>query len=245
MPAKSSLVYRANTHEKIRKGSVSRGKSKRKPYSIPSQKTKGVFSVETKYLDSEKVLTILKTTVANSEFDPAIKDTFNAMTQGVGDSQRNGKQIVVKRLQINILLSLTGVSAQGQPSSARIVIYQDKMTAGTQKDAEDVLHEPTFVDSATLTFPVMGKDAEFRILYDQDHTMNLGAAVGDGTTNKTPGVIKVIHIDLPMNMQVNYSTPLGCVDDIVDNSLHMIAIQTRPASNALYINYVARLSFVG
>lgn len=242
MPAKSSLVYTGTSRETVRKGSVSRRKPKRSTYSI---KQLGYLGIEAKVHDTEYDKITVSTTVAGSEADPDNVLCLTSPAEGVGDVQRNGRQITVKRLEMNCHISKHGQSDVGWPAFMRVVVVQDKQTNQAQFNAEDVFLAPTDADLHALAMTNPSTALRFKILHDHLYDLNPQSAGGNGSSNDSAAQLKTFRINIPMNMVVNFATPLGEISDVVDNSIHVLAIRGLAGSDQCCFGYVARATFVG
>jgi len=207
-------------------------------------RTAGFLGIEKKFYDSELAGTAIAVGTAGSEVDPAGNlKCLNAITQGDGESSRDGRKCMLKSVQVRGNIYVTGLADQADAASGlvvRVLMVHDKQTNGAQLNAEDVLKDAGADINDMIN---MQYSRRFRILYDRTFslrpvsTMTDGAATGSIAYEQMP-----FKIFKSLNMPVNYTGTTEDIANITDNSLHMIAIAGGAGAN---ITYTARVRFVG
>lgn len=223
---------------------------KRAKPAAPRYRRKTPF-VENKFVDYAVSNQSISVTLAGSESDPATPLCLNGIAQGDGESQRDGRKVVMKKVEIRGLLRGQTQADQAdipQSQAIRLVLVQDTQTSGgnsltgAQLSAENV-----FIDSASSDVLVMVKPAStkrFKILADRIVPLQITAAATDGTnTNTSNFECKPFHIKKTLNIPVEYSDTGATVAEIVDNSLHLIAIAS--STTTAILSYVSRVEFEG
>lgn len=150
----------------------------------------------------------------------------NAITQGDGEQNRDGRKVVVTNLNSRIHLM-----AGANTKAIRVIILIDRQTNGTSATVADFLEGTNF-----LTYRNLPNTQRFQFLADffVDEKYLLGSPVA-GSDNV---VEKYFKLDLP----VQYSASTGSISDITDNSIQMWAYSDGDASTYEMYN---RVRFVG
>lgn len=217
---------------------------------IANARIGGLLGMEKKYIDYEYDGAVVAT-VASSESDPATALALNAIAQGDGASNRDGRQAVMKSVQVTGMLIreavATGdVEAQGD-QYVRLVLLEDTQTNGAQFNAEDVFVDPTDTDLDPFTFRNLEYAKRFRILKDESFIIPASGSAGDPTAAGTGAAIKKFKWSVPLNRPVNYSGTTAAVASITDYSYHVMAVKAAITGGAsdVSLKYVSRVRFVG
>lgn len=206
---------------------------------LPNVRSGGFLGYEKKFIDQGLASAIVANSVAGSEVDPGTTNCLNAVAQGDGPTNRDGRKYHVLSIHIRGFINFVDQTAPYTADHVRILLVLDKQTNAAQLNAEDVLVSST---PATTAFRNLEFSERFRVLRD----MTLKKPdVGSGTLTNTWRATK------PFKMNVNFKQPLpvtcsgttGNVTAINDHSLHLIAISFNGSSNEL--NYQSRCRFVG
>ncbi len=206
----------------------------------------GFLGIEKKYIDYEYDAAI-SDTVAGSESDPASSVlAFNAIAQGDGQTQRDGRQVknLSIHLQGNIIFAgVSGLTPKTSPF-VRMLLVQDKQTNGAQFNAEDVLNDPGNLDLEVNAFRNLEYTKRFRVLKDIYVTRPAEDSVWNGSAAVSGGAIVPfeMHCKLP-NVATQFSGTTAVVTNIIDNSYHLIALGT--AGIGATLRYISRVRFVG
>lgn len=205
-------------------------------------RTGGFTGIELKFVDTTRASTVIATTWAGAECDPAA-NTLCAPTQGTGESNRDGRRITIKSVQINgqILRNVGSDQADARGTTVvTVAVVLDTQTNGAQLNAEDVYAD---ANNNHLTFRNLEYNTRFRVLWKRMFTIGDNVAFTDGVnTGSVGGQSKFFKIYKRLNVPVTFTANAGSVADIADNSFHVIACAG--ASNC-YMQYEARCRFVG
>lgn len=205
-------------------------------------RTGGFTGIELKFIDTTKASTAIPATWAGGELDPAAS-TLCAPTQGTGESNRDGRRITIKSIQVNGQLFRTIGQDQADcigPTAVTIALVLDTQTNGAQLNAEDV-----YVDANNnmLTFRNLEYNTRFRILYKRTFMIEDKCAFNDGAnTASISSNGRLFKIYKRVNIPVTFTANAGVIADIQDNSLHIIGCA---GTTGTYIAYEARCRFVG
>lgn len=234
-----SIGRKRKTYVPLKLVTPTRGRSR-----IRNRTLDQLYGVELKFVDYNYTATIVNTT-AGAEADPGTALCLNAIAQGDGESQRDGRKAVIKSFEIRGFVNFTAQSDAADPAGGqivRLVLVQDRQTNAAQENSEDVLSDSAGNDVNSMTNLQFEK--RFRILRDVRISVEPAVAFTDGTnTGAVSGTTKSFHWKGRLNMPVNYSGTTAVIGSIVDNSLHIIAIAS--GGTAANLTYTSRVRFVG
>lgn len=215
-------------------------------------RTPGVKGVtETKYFDFEKAATAITaptTDWTGTEMDPTTMNCLFAPTQGNNYNNREGRRVTIKKLRMNCFINSATQADQttlDAPNYIRVILYLDKQTNAAQAQGEDLMASgPT----GALPFAMFQNPANFgrfKVLKEKRFTMQNPNFVWDGTNIEQNGLIKMFKLKYAWKkgLTINFNnTNGGTVADIVDNSLHVIAITNNIGFGAS-LGYKGRITF--
>lgn len=225
---------------------------------VMNTRISGMLGVETKFHDNYVVGSALSApaSATGGEHDPTVTNTgcLNAMTQGDGGSNREGRNFRMKNITVKGQIRLGAQVGQTGPDNLPrvfIALVLDKQTNGAQMNSEDCFLNPS--GNAVLAadpFLNLENSQRFRVL----KTMHIGPeqfagsqAMGDypagSIAERGVTVPFTLFADLK-NMMVNMTPGTGTVGGISDNSLHIIAFANDISSQPV-LDYNSRLRFVG
>lgn len=217
---------------------------------LANQTTAGFLGMETKFLD-----TFHNYSAPSNQgdctlglIDPTGTVCLNAIGQGDGPTDRDGKKAVVKSVQVRGHVAVAPTILGSAPLAGQrvfVALIHDSGTNGAAMTSELCFTNPGGF-AATLTSPLRNLlwNNRFRILKSQvfdvtpqNLTRNLAATAYSHT-----GIIRQFDWFVPLDMAVNFKDTTAVTANIVDNSLHLVAFQS--GSDAL-LSYTARIRFVG
>lgn len=198
---------------------------------------------EAKYVDSERTAISPVSQTIGSEIDNTTMLCLNGIANGTTESTRIGTKVVLTSIQISGLATMLTQSdqADAEPStSVRILLVHDKQTNGAQFNGEDVLLNSS-VD--ILAFRDPEYSARFTVLKEWFIELNATNSQTDGTnTGSIAGEQKRFTLYKKLNIPVKYSADNATVTAIVDNSLHLMAIQTS-TGGPVQLNWQSRVRY--
>lgn len=207
-------------------------------------RTAGFLGIEKKFYDKTYSGAIVAT-VASAEADPAANAScLNAIAQGDGESNRDGRRCVLKSVQIRGDIydsgSQDGADPPG-PAVIRVALVWDQQTNGAQLNSEDVFTGATNVEHAMINLQHSGR---FRILWDKTFSFGSAVAFNDdgGATGATNRGGKIFKIYKNLNIPVTFDGTTEDIANITDNSLHMVAFAS---GTGYFLKYESRVRFVG
>jgi len=201
---------------------------------------------ETKYFDTERantnIASVFSSNWSTSACDPATINTLFAPTPGTGYNNREGRKCWVKALKIRGFIrwgNAANLTAGETGDLARIILVQDKQTNGTQLTGDLVIESGTAsTDPVISDFQNPNNFGRFKVLSDKVYRRPPLPIAYDGTNMEASGATTPFKIfkkfRRPVMVHFNEKTT-GHVDDIVDNSWHILAADwAGDQANAVY-----------
>lgn len=234
-------------------GVVSRGR-RRAARTILNRRTAGFLGIEKKFYDTSLNNSAL-TAPANAtggEHDPSATICLNTVTQGDGESQRDGRQITMRSLQLKGQVRCAAQTLQSSADNASkifIAVVLDTQTNGAQLNSEDVFKNTSAnAIQAANPFRNLQFAKRFRVLATRSFTLtplmlaNDAAATGNLTQG---GLLKSFDMFINLKgIKTLFTGTTETVANITDNSLHVVAF-TNSVGLVPELSYNARLRFVG
>jgi len=214
-------------------------------------RTGGFLGIEKKFFDTFKTTTVIANPAncTGGELDPATDNCLNGVVQGDGESNRDGKNYIIKSLHFNgrvVTNSQNNKTVGWIPPSVFIAIVLDTQTNGAQLNSEDVYTNP-LGSSATNTCLQrnLQYSSRFRVLKTWKLDFNDPPFSWDGTDLESCGQSQSIEAHLDnLNIKVSCSATTGTVAAITDNSLHVIGFTTN-GTETVNLCYNSRIRFMG
>jgi len=246
----SALKKAVKAYSNKRKASNSQpAKAARK---VLNSRTGGFVGMELKFIDyglvSQAILA--PTDAAGAELDPGTVNCLNAIAQGDGESNRDGRQIVMKQCYVTGIINIPIASDQADLGSGHtffLALVLDKQTNGAQLNSEDVYTNP---GAAALTAANPLRDLQYTSRFQVLDSWQgcVGAYEGAGTDGASTNSIGGIQIPFKLNWQgecpVNFTNTTANVSTIQDNSLHVVGFASS-VSRTPTVCYNSRVRFVG
>lgn len=203
------------------------------------------LGVETKFFDTEATDDAFALTWATME--PATTN-LTAIAQGDGESNRDGRNYVIKSIHVRGWIELPAAEAAMAPSAdvlGRICLVWDTQTNGAQLTATDVMDGGQTEDF--LAFRNLQFTKRFRILKDKHFNLKVTSSnMAQGAVNLfAHGTVKQTFkwdITFKTPLQVTTSGTGADIANVTDNSIHIIGVASQVAS---LLNYQCRVRFVG
>ncbi len=211
------------------------------------------MGIELKFYDTLLATTNLTapTDCAGGELDPVGSiDCLNAVTQGDGESQRDGRKMNMHSLTINGSIKQAAVSAQTamfeQPLYFLALVHDKQCNAATI-NSEDVFSNPSG-DSETNTTPF--RNLQFINRFDVLKTWH-GKAPMRTTGNDAAGTFDISGSNLKFSMHVKlggmpvvFKGTSEAIANITDNAIHLVGWAS-VTSGTPAITYQSRVRFTG
>lgn len=214
-------------------------------------RTAGFLGIETKFYDTFLVAAALTspTDASGGEHDPSATIVLNSVTQGDGESQRDGRKINMKSISINGVVFQAAQANQTAVDfypTVYIALVLDSQTNGATIASENVFCNPSAnAGGAANVYRNLQYSRRFKVLRSLTITPPQGQPVYDGTNIEVSGTTTPWRMDVKLpNIPVTYTGTTESVANITDNSLHVVAY-TNGTDSGVGITYNARLRFVG
>jgi len=187
---------------------------------------------EMKYFDTEKSLSAVAETNdwTGTEQDPTTFDTLFVPVTGAGINQRIGKACKVLKMKMRFMLNAaqqlnqTGADPAAQ---VRVIVYLDKQTNAAQAQGEQVMTGGVSDATGVLSFQNINNFGRFQVIKDWTFNLQNPNMSYDGTNIEQAGLSKTWKMSKrfkkPIVVRFN-ATNGGTIADIVDNSLHVLAL---------------------
>lgn len=205
---------------------------------------------EMKYFDTEKSISAIVETNdwTGTEQDPTTFNTLFVPVVGAGINQRIGKSAKILKLKMRFLVDApqqTNQTLTDPAADIRLIVYLDKQTNAAQAQGEQVMTGGVSDGTGILSFQNIDNFGRFQVLMDKSITLQNPNVSWDGTNIEQQGVAKMFkwskNFKKPIVVRFN-ATNGGTVADIVDNSLHVIAL-TDNDDLAPRLSYYSRVCF--
>ncbi len=211
----------------------------------------GFLGIELKFYDTFLASGVLaeNTDASAGEHNPSATISLNTVTQGDGESQRDGRNSIVKSLHIKGIINIpvqVNATALDLAPTIFVAIVHDKQTNGALLNSEDVYINP---GGTNILGTSLQRNLQFIKRFRVLKTLTLNPEqqqpVWDGTNIEITGSQTPFEIHIPnMNIKTNYSGTTETIANIVDNGLNLIA-WTTSTNYAPTISYNSRVRFVG
>jgi len=221
------------------------------PRQVSNMRIGGFLGIELKYVNYARSALALTspTDASGAEVDPATALALNAIAQGDGEQQRDGKQVNIKSCYvtgvIDVPSAINQTTAKNIPS-IYVALVLDKQTNGAQLASELVFENPSAA-STTASNPLrnMQYTSRFDVLDSVCVELEQPVVTFDGTNLESAGVRGHFKLSWTGDMMTQYTGTGATISVIQDNSLHLIAFAGPDITAAPVISYNSRVRFVG
>ena len=250
---------RGKSSQAPRTGGGARTKRQAKNFNrgvFPAQnmRTGGFIGKELKFKDyggNQLSLLASVTDSTGSEMDPNVGGTplcLNGIGQGNGQSDRDGKNIILKAVYLNGNITMGAFSDRSGATASALVflaLVLDKQTNGAQLNSEDVFTNPTATNHGQAN-PIRNLEYSdrFDVLWSKSYVLAAGTSFYTGTTDQSE--INETRVKFKkykrLHIPVTYTGTGSTVSTVMNNSLHVVAFCT--GQNCV-LNYNSRVRFIG
>lgn len=166
-------------------------------------------STELKFHDTTPAITVPNT-------GSIVSNSLIAIAAGTGESQRIGRKITVRSINLRFTGVLTSSAVPAQTDDGlRVVLYHDKQANGAAATVTDILET-----AAYLSFNNLSNKNRFRILMDK--TVDISATAAFSAASLQHGKTKSWY--MKCNIPVEYSSVTGALSEIRSNNLGILVI---------------------
>ncbi len=190
---------------------------------------------------------VASTTWAGQEINPSATTPFNAMVQGVGDTQRIGRSVREISMLIKgtvVIPAQTGVSAADTTPEVMIVLVRDTQTNGAAPNSEDCYKLP-FPDAALCANPMrnLAFGKRFQVLKIVKFRMPMPAMAWNGTTIEQAGVHRDFSFFVDLKGHKTTFSGTTAVFASMQNDAISLFAACNNNSTAPALSYAGRLRF--
>jgi len=212
----------------------------------------GFLGIEKKFLDSSASHTVASPVdCTGCEADPAGLNCLNGIAQGDGESQRDGKNYIIKGITFDGIVYrsvVTGAAtaAASQATWTTVAIVLDTQTNGAQLNSEDVYTNPSASANGNADLlRNLQYSQRFKVLKKWICNDHQGPNfVWNGATYDIGGTAHNLSFYADnLDIKVSTNGTGNTVSSIVDNSLHVVAFTN--GVNTVSLRYNCRIRFVG
>lgn len=207
-------------------------------------RTAGYLGIERKFFDKE-FSQVLGTTIATASVDPA-SDSLNGIVQGNGESERDGRKCVMKKIEIEGTLIPSTILTSAAPLRAAYIKLA--LVLDTQTNAAAM----TPTDYWTGTYAYMPRRnmlniQRFKTLWEKEIVLQPGGGGFNdaATTGALSHVGQRFKFSKNINIPVNYVGTTDAIASISDNSLHLMGVCSSNTAPEVTCIYTSRVTFVG
>lgn len=217
-----------------------------------SQQLGSILGIEKKFLDSSGSVTVASPTdCTGGEADPVTLNCLNGIAQGDGESNRDGKNYIIKGITFDGIVYRSVVTGAATPSATQstwttVAIVLDTQTNGTQLNSEDVYTNPSANANGNADLlRNLQYSKRFKVLKKWIVMDNTGPNFDyNGATYDIGGTAHNLSFYADnLDIRVTCNATTNTVAAIVDNSLHVVAFTN--GVNTVSLRYNSRIRFVG
>lgn len=136
------------------------------------------------------------------------------LVQGIASTERIGKHIQVKRIQVRANLNYAPGAAAGGCNNADMWLIYDRQPNGAQATWAEIMSDAG-VGRAAFALLSTNYEKRFKVLYHKHVDMVPPA----GVTTAWGGVLTHMDIDLPVSLDVEYTSTLGAITELTQANL--------------------------
>lgn len=226
-------------------------------YVAPSNtQTYGRMGRAQKYFDAIASARPIPTSAnaAGLEIDPLTTLCLFSPTQNSGNSGRNGRVVLAKSIYIRGAIEFNPVSGATSASQSRqlvtLYLVLAKKCNGTQPASEDVFQQ---LNTLAIGGSMLVRNMNNIMNYDVLKKWEIPASVDPipyfdvesaAVRYYQPGQIVPFEWYVKKDMHFNFSSDDGTVGDLVDNSLHFMAVRADSGGATCEVTYNCRTQFV-
>jgi len=155
--------------------------------------------------------------------------------QGTGASDRIGRKIWIKKIQMNISMHYIPTTA-AEPAFYRMLLVMDKQANGANATWANVMESTVSTDS----FRNLENSQRFKILKDWRGVIN---QVGREFSTNYLDVARKFSYYADCNIPIEYSSTTGVIAEQRSNTLFVIACMSNAPTESIEVSWYIRLRF--
>ncbi len=258
MPFSRRRAPRTRARRTFKRSAMARGRMttfrRRRPFAR-NARTGGFLGIEIKFYDQKLIDAALTapTDASGGEHDPSATLMLNTVTQGDGESQRDGRKLTMRSIYVEGVINAAKQASQSSSDNATgifVALVLDTQSNGATLNSEDVFTNPgANALTAAAPFRNLQFTKRFRVLATYKTTLQNSAMANATSFSADSGVVasgqrRTFKFFKNLGHNVLYSGTTETIANITDFSLHIIAYCT-DVGMAPKISYSSRLRFVG
>lgn len=136
------------------------------------------------------------------------------LVQGIASTERIGKHIQIKRIQVRANMNYAPGAAAGGCNNADLWLVYDRQPNGAQATWAEVMSDAG-VGRAAFSLLSTNYEKRFKVLYHK----HIDYVPPAGVTTAWGGVLEQFEIDLPVSLDVEYTSTLGAITELTQANL--------------------------
>lgn len=218
-----------------------------------NRRTAGFLGIELKYLDTHVSGHVLnapndQTAGLMNPLLLGIANCLNAVSQGDGEQQRDGRKMMMRGISITGHVKVPAVITPPNITVLPdffIALVLDTQCNGVVPNSQDIYTNPSqIVSLSTRPYRNLQYSQRFKVLATRSLNTNALAIGFNGAGMEQQGEFITFRIDKKFAIPVLFKGTTDNVANIVDNSLNVVA-WTSSATIPCQLSYNARMRFVG
>lgn len=218
---------------------------------LKNVRTGGFLGLELKFKDNLVVDTTITATnnATNGVIDPVSGDSITVINEGSGETERNGRKVLVKELHVFGQIESDGTVATS--TSLKQAFYYIAMVLDTQTNGAQMTSELCYKNIAALienaASPARNIEFESRFKVLKWKVLRgppLSTLAATSSTAKYAGFQIPFSLKVAVNLPITFNGTDPLIANVVDNSVHVVCW----ASNLELgpkLTYSSRIRFIG
>ncbi len=167
-----------------------------------------------------------------------ILPSLNLIAQGVGQSQRLGRKVLLKSLHMRgMWFVANGTDPSGCSAISRIIVYCDKQANGAAATVAGILQTADF-----QSFRNLENQGRFKVLYDKTNRLQREAA---GSAIVFANVKHYMKLNKKLNIPILFDGATGAITEMCCNNIGILTITDTVTNIVAGFQCKIRLRFEG
>ncbi len=152
------------------------------------------------------------------------EDSCLTIPEGVGEEQRVGRKIVVKKIGWKMTIELLATASVGVSETLRVILYWDKQCNGATAAVSG--NAGILASDDYQSFLNIVNTGRFTTLMDRTYNVNVGAVEGDGTTVGHPNFVinDTFYKDCSIPVEYDNSVTTGGIASMRSNNIGVLLL---------------------
>jgi len=158
---------------------------------------------------------------------PATGGQFALIAQGDGPSERDGRNCVIKSIEMRLILNYLPVNTGTGACIVTMYVVEDTQTNGAAAAFSSVFVNGVSPTGAVTAYPNLETQPRFRILKKWDISMHSNVLIPTGSTTNLPisyaAIRRTVNYYKKVNVAQTYNAATGTIAALQTNNLFLIA----------------------